>query len=336
MKLKQLLSLLLVTLLLFCAGCGDEGAHVTIQTTPSDTVTTTPNDTTSTQNNTAAPSSTQPLLFRVTDTAGHQAYLFGSIHVGRDSFYPLPAYVTNAFNQADKLAVEFDVLAFENDVTAQTTQMAKLLYMDGTTIRDHIDADLYNEAVAIMTEKGEYSPIIDYYSPAVWSSIIDNYTVPEGAQDLGIDVNLIQAAYDSNKPVEDVESADLQYSMMANYSAELQEFLLKSSVEGYKTTTPEAIDELMDMWASGDFDRFRAYLSSEGDIFESPEEQALYEEYNKAILTDRDLGMVAYVKQVLASGETVFVCVGASHVVGKNGIVDQLKTAGYTVEQVQG
>lgn len=343
MNIKRLLSLLLVTLLLFCAGCGDDGVRVPINTTPSDTITdptastdtvTPPSDTTPTQNSTADQSAVRPLLYRVSDAYGHQAYLFGSIHVGRENFYPLPAYVTNAFSQSDKLAVEFDIVAYDEDVAAQTTTLAKMMYLDGTTIKDHIPEDLYNKAVAIMTKEGDYFSMLDYYYPVLWENTITNYIIPEEAFDYGIDKNLIQKAYKSGKPVEDVESAELQYNMMANYSEKLQIMLLESAVESYGQDGSEEIEMLLDLWATGDAAGLREYLSSEDDELATPEERALYEEYNKAMMTDRNAGMTAYVKRVLSSGETVFVCVGAAHVVSENGIVDQLMAAGYTVEIV--
>ena len=40
--------------------------------------------------------SISPLLYKVTDGEGNTAWLFGSIHVGQDYFYPLPDYVTEA------------------------------------------------------------------------------------------------------------------------------------------------------------------------------------------------------------------------------------------------
>ena len=41
------------------------------------------------------------------------------------------------------------------------------------------------------------------------------------------------------------------------------------------------------------------------------------------------------IKSYLKSGETVFVAVGLAHVIGENGIVDQLREAGYTVTRVE-
>ena len=36
-----------------------------------------------------------PLLYKVTDADGNVVWLFGSIHVGKEEFYPLPDYVTD-------------------------------------------------------------------------------------------------------------------------------------------------------------------------------------------------------------------------------------------------
>ena len=64
------------------------------------------------------------------------------------------------------------------------------------------------------------------------------------------------------------------------------------------------------------------------------EELALYEEYNKSISTDRNAGMLEVAKEYLESGETVFYAVGLAHLLQENGLVDTLRDAGFTVEQV--
>ena len=45
--------------------------------------------------------------------------------------------------------------------------------------------------------------------------------------------------------------------------------------------------------------------------------------------------MTAFVEDSLASGEEVFVCVGAAHVVGNGAMVELLRDSGYTVTLVQ-
>ena len=47
-------------------------------------------------------------LYRIVHD-GHTAYLFGTIHVGQASFYPLEPVVLRALAQSGKLAVELDI-----------------------------------------------------------------------------------------------------------------------------------------------------------------------------------------------------------------------------------
>ena len=278
-----------------------------------------------------------PLLYKVTDAAGNVAWLFGSIHIGREDFYPLPEYVTSAYNSADALAVEFDMNAFENDMETQTAIAMKMLYTDGTMITDHISAELYNEALAILQENNMVMPYMDFYHVAAWTDTINSITQEKTGinSDLGIDKHLLDKAYTDNKTILDVESAEFQFDMLLGFSDALQIILLEQAIaEYYDTDTYKtSLEELMTLWNSGDEEAFYAYLSEE-EIFETEEEAQLYAEYNKAMLTDRNIGMADFVETVLASGDEVFVCVGAAHVVGRGAMVELLRQRGYTVELV--
>jgi len=64
-------------------------------------------------------------------------------------------------------------------------------------------------------------------------------------------------------------------------------------------------------------------------------EVKVIKEYNKMMITDRNINMADKAKQYLSQGKDVFYVVGAMHMVGKNGIVKLLTDAGYKVEPVQ-
>lgn len=286
-----------------------------------------------------AESSITPILYEVTDGQGNTIWLFGSIHVGREDFYPLPAYVQQVFEQADALAVEFDIRAFQEDMSAQIQALKSLLYTDGTTIKDHISEDLYNRAVAILKESGQYVSMLDYYMPMMWSSFIDLAYMDESAAELGIDINLINMAYQIQKPVLSIESAEAQYSMMAGFSPQLQQMLLESSVMGYEDGSAQLQTQyLLDAWAQGDLEVFQSLLASPPETaFASREEAELYAQYEDGMISQRDNLMTQYCKDALAEGKRIFVCVGAAHILGPDtGMVRQLEEAGYTVTRILG
>ena len=89
---------------------------------------------------------------------------------------------------------------------------------------------------------------------------------------------------------------------------------------------------MSDLWQSGDAEVLAKALSED----EVPEtEKELYEEYHKAMITDRNRAMTDFAEEALKSGDRVFICVGAAHVVGEGAMADLLASRGYTVTLVK-
>ena len=320
--MKKLLALLLA-LCLVLVGCTPAAEPVTT-TVPATEKTTEP-----------AESSITPLLYQVTDEAGHTIWLFGSIHVGREDFYPLPDYVTDAFETAEALAVEFDLRAYEKDLIAAAKDMALLVYPDGSTIKDHIDPTLYEEAATLLEDAPIPVSMLDRYMPSMWWNLIESLALENSSLDaqLGIDMHMIDAAYEAEKPVISIESASSQYSMLAGFSPELQEFLLQNTVQSIKSGLSLWQTELLvDPWAEGDEDVLSDFLSTTEEI---PDEAALlYAEYEKALITDRNLSMTDFAENALKEGKPMMICVGAAHIVGKGAMAQLLQERGYTVTKL--
>ena len=319
MKCKKWLALLLARILILCAtACNDSGGNRDRNNGTDDTS----SDTFPT---------TGPLLYRITDTNGNTAWVFGSIHVGRDDFYPLPDYVTTALESADAVAVEYDIVAAEKNPYAQAAAQMQCTYSFGDSIRNHISAELYDKAA---NEIGVYSALYNQYIPALWAVLVEQSRFPMGDSDYGVDRHIINTAYDLNLPVYDIESANDQYAMLASFSEELQVLLLEQAL---KTTADEYqrnLDQLMNDWLTGNKQGIYDYAcTTPADL--TDEEKPLYAEYQEKMLTNRDKNMTDFIMDAMNDGEELFVCVGAAHVIGTNGIVEQLQAQGYTVELVK-
>lgn len=348
MKMKRLAAWLLALVICFTlVACEEPAAPAFVGTqtsTQTGEITSQTEETTSQTGETTSQSETSavpetetvtPLLYKVTDGSGNVVWLFGSIHVGRKGFYPLPDYVLNAFDGADCLAVEVDIKALAEDINLQVQALQPLLYTDGTTIEDHIPEKLYTKAVTVLEKLNSYSPMMDYYYPIFWSSLVDSllYEKLGFHSELGVDLYLLERAYDANKEILEVESAAMQYNMLAGFSDELQVFLLKSSIEtcADMTAAKAEMNDLLDLWMSGDEQAFAAYLSEEDDDM-TPEEALLYEEYNREMIEERNRTMTDYAETALKSDKEVFLCVGAAHIVGEGGVAQLLAQRGYIVE----
>ncbi len=336
--MKKLLALTLALLMvLTLVACGKDTK--TKKNTKNETETVTATET-EPVTETYAESQVTPLLYKVSDKDGDVVWLFGSIHVGIDEMYPLPGYVYKAFDNADYLALECDVVAVENDYNAVAELYALMVYTDGTTIKDHISEDLYEDAVEALEDAGQYNQFLDYYMPSMWSTILDQTTYDYFDFDMlkGVDRHLTERANDRGKEIVEIESNKAHYQMMADYSDPLQEMLLEESVYYYKDeSVKEEINDAVTAWCAGDEEELRKLLTMESaeDAGAEEDEVALYEEYVTAMITERDLLMTDFAEEALKNSEEAFIVVGDAHVLGNGGMVDQLRDRGYTVEAVK-
>lgn len=342
---KRILSLCLAVLMVFCvSACG--GYQSTEKHKDSTSVNSGNNSSvTNSTNSTDAPSNTvdksniSPIFYKATDSNGNEVYLFGSIHIGYEGMYPLPRYVLDAYEKSDVLAVECDIVAFEENPSDAQNLFMYFVYTDGTTIKDHIDSKLYSQAVDILEDNDYYGIAMDYYNAYLWSDIINALLTEKSRYetDYGIDRFFIHKAYDDKKPIDEVESVEFQYQMAANFSEGLQELLLQSAIESYQLDNyDEQVKELLDAWCKGDVDELVNLARTDTDnILLTAEQKKLLKEYDDALIVKRNRTMTDYAEQALRSGDTVFICVGSAHVVGTDGIAQQLKDRGYKVEQIK-
>lgn len=284
------------------------------------------------------PNTSDALLWEVkSDTA--TIYLAGSIHVADEDTYPLQQKLLDAFAASDALAVEVDIVAMQKDTELMTAVSSLMLYMDGTDLRDHVSEEtlkLLDEYVGKYGISGlgsEYIETLYLYKPWVLESLISSDLITEAGfkSDLGIDMYFLNQASEKGMEIIEVESAMFQYNMMDSFSPELQEYLLAAALTSEKETSIKELTDMLDIWESGDPDALDAFLNSEeGDDF-SPSELKLMEEYNKAMLTDRNIVMADKVEELLKGDKDVFYMVGSAHMIGEDGIVKLLQDRGYTV-----
>lgn len=282
-----------------------------------------------------------PLLYHVTGPDGNELWLFGTIHVGDARTAYLPQEIYDAFSASDALAVEFDTDAFEEQSKTDEELIAAIaqayFYTDGTTTADHIqDAALYETAEALMKATGNYTSNVKMMRPYFWSQVIDNYYLQQNyslTSSYGMDSQLLKLAREQDKEILDVESGEFQVQMLADFSDELQETLLRESVESAMQDYNAEVQNLFELWCQGNEAALIEVIRD--DLSDSTEEElALYEEYNTAVSTDRNAGMLKVALDYLASGDTVFYAVGLAHLLTEDGLVFALQNAGYTVELV--
>lgn len=270
-----------------------------------------------------------PAMWKVTK-GNKKMYLFGSIHATQDGAENLPDYVQKSFDECNYLAMELNTDSIMNNLeqTLQLTQ--KLMYTDGTTIKDHISKETYNAAVKYLSKKGLYTSYYDSFKPMMWISLLENAIY----NDAGIDTTksmetiMTSKAKKANKKILEVENIDIQLGVFDNISDELADIMILSYTQADPAEQAKANNKLYEQWKHGE-------AIEDTDDEEIPNEYKKdYEKYNKAMLTDRNKGMADKAEKYMNDGKKVFFMVGAAHMYGDDGIIQLLKDRGYTVERV--
>ncbi|MCM3207181.1 TraB/GumN family protein [Paenibacillus illinoisensis] len=259
------------------------------------------------------------------ESNGNTVYLVGSMHIADDSFYPLREEFEEAFAEADYLGVEIDI-----SKAADEAQQKLILdlgsYQDGTTLKDHVSSETYSKLGGILKKNGLEPNALDAFKPWVAESTLASLksTTAGYEASAGVDLYFIQKAIESKLPIIELESYESQLGMFNDFSKELQEETLKATLDNFDVLD-DSVNQMAEMWKTGNDEQLLELTNSFSDN----------EEYNKAMLIDRNIGMADKIDGYLKSDkkEEYFIVVGAAHYLGEHGIVKLLEDKGYTVER---
>lgn len=291
------------------------------------------------------------------ESGNNTVYLLGSVHLANYDIYPFSNKMLEAFAESDVLGVELDMVSPSQDVNTLILQYG--IYMDGTTLKEHVSAETYEKTVQVAAGFGYTEEMLSMLKPwtifTIFSSLTNSTTgsVEEAtlAASLGIDMKFTVDAYMTGKPVVELEGYDLQLKMLDSFSDELAEYLLDSTMDalssimaGAETGGGDVLDVILDYWHRGDVEGFMRDIApmlvaaETSDMDEEDKEvMPLMEEYYNKIFTDRDKGMAEKIDGFLKAegSNTYFVVVGSGHYISDYSVLDILKDMGYEINQIK-
>lgn len=274
-------------------------------------------------------STNRPLMWRVQhQDRPEPVYLFGALHFGDDSFFPLPDAVLDAYRESDLLAVELDVSKVGPDrMRATLERMGR--YPSGVQLSERIGPVLWEQLSQASKRLGVDAESIVHLRPWLAALQLVNLQVERSDYDAGqgIDRYFLTMAGDE-KPVEPLETLEQQLSLFADMTEGEQNTFLEHTLEDLEATGPQ-LRRMARAWREGD----RADLESVIlGAFDRPDafSQTLY----RRVFKTRNEAMTDAVEAYLFSRQRVFLVVGIGHLIGPDGLVDNLRQAGYRVEQL--
>lgn len=276
-----------------------------------------------------------PLMYKITkDGSNNIIYLFGSMHLVNLNEFDFPEYVMNAYNDSHYLACEFDLIEYERNLDT-SKYIEDLMYKDGTTIKDHISEETYNKMVKFLQEHYTYNERLDSFTVYYFESLISNMIYKDsGIKSSGVDTYFLKKAKEDNKTILEVETPEFQQSILTGFPDRLYEMSILDMIDNYEESIADA-KTLYKAWKDGDVDKLIELEKDIDDDREYTEEDLkLIDEYNKKLLTDRNILMTDKLVEYFTKDEDVFYMVGAAHLVGDDGIAKLLEQRGFTVTRI--
>ncbi len=253
-------------------------------------------------------------------------YLLGSIHFFKKELYPLNKIIEDAFDQSSIVVVEANV----NDAGQLDLQqlVEKAIYPDNDTLEKHVSKDTF-ELIKKRTEGlGIPRELIHKQKPWFLALMFSSVEFLKLGFDprYGIDRYFLSKAAGKKKVIE-LESLDYQMNLFSNLSDQEQELFLLLELRDLNNLSQE-VATLLEAWLSGDTKGVEKIITQ--SVTEDSRLSPIYE----ILIYDRNKNMASKIEDFLKTKETLFVIVGAGHLVGEKGIVEILKTKGYVVEQM--
>jgi uncharacterized protein YbaP (TraB family) len=276
-------------------------------------------------------SSSAQILYKVSGNGCNgDSYVMGTHHLAPISIIESIKGFNSAINSVDAVYGEIEHGEM-NSPTTQQKMMMKAMAPADSTLSKVFTKEQYDSIDNVIKKYsgGQASlAMLDPMIPALVSQqlaiLINMQVIPNFNPMQQLDTHVQSIGVQAGKEVNGFETVDFQINVLfgdpiSKQAADLLESIRKE-----------------DMMKSFSFDLYNAYMAQDiekvrqlmidPDLGLEPEDEA-------KMLTNRNINWVNQLKTILPQ-KSVFVCVGAGHLPGENGVLNLLRQAGYTITPV--
>jgi len=269
------------------------------------------------------------LLYKVSGNGLKKpSYLFGTFHILKSDYLQQYPAVKKALDKTNGTVVELKL-----DSTMEVKMGAAMQLESGTistvlpeSLKDSLNSYLKLELGAVLTSFNTLNPAgLNMFLTILQ---IMKYAEPKINQFGGVELDRYFANYasDKGKKVVELETIDEQLSIIYGSNLEQQVTDLRLFLQNEKQLVP-LTNEMLDVYLKHDLD----------GLFALSEEIKKYSDPNNPIYSTIEKRNTKWMNQLpdLIKQEPYFIAVGALHLVGPEGLIEQLKQLGYEVTPIE-
>lgn len=267
-----------------------------------------------------------PALWQVKKGEG-KVYLLGSFHVLPKNYRWFDGIIKTSFDSSDTLVMEAEMTP-EATAGIQATVINNAFFKDEDNLRNHLDDVHYDKMLGYAKKLMGLDEATAIKSKpwfmAIQMSLI-SFMSSGMDPNSGVDKYLEGQAHQGQKAIFGLETPQESMTALIDHPLTVQAAMLADTLDKLDNFK-SFVSSYIDAWASGDADMMAKTMVE--DMAEQPE---MYQ----ALLVDRNKNWMPAIEGYINGDKTIFIVVGAAHLVGKDGIVRMLRDKGYDVDKIQ-
>lgn len=248
------------------------------------------------------------------------SFLFGTFHLLCKDDIHFSDQLKRAIKESDKVYMELNL----SDPSIMLSGMLYMNMKNGETLKDLYTPEEYKRLQNYFSDTLKMPMMLlqsakPYFLVALLYPRMMNCSSPTG-----IEEELVKIAKDDKKEIKGLETMQFQASVFDSIPYEWQAKELLKNIDSFSVYKDE-FDRMLGFYKNQQIDSLQSMLGK--SEFGS-------DKYNDLLLNNRNKNWVGQLKVVMKN-ESVFVAVGAGHLLGDFGLIHLLKKAGYKVEPLE-
>ena len=253
-------------------------------------------------------------------------HLLGSVHAGRDAWYPLDGRIETALAAADTVACELDVSDPATVMQAAVAAQKEGMYPAGESLRDHVSASVWAE---LSERLGGMVPatVLERMRPGLVAMTLSQKLMAEAGLDVqsGVDIHVLQRARTLEKPIVALETVEEQIALLLGDGAVVDGLLLEEALALDPADMTAQLEDRLAAWEAGDPEAMHEAATR----YELDDPRMT--RFREQLLDERNQRMASALADRRGRW---FVVIGSLHLTGAEGIPGLLADQGWQVSQV--
>lgn len=255
-----------------------------------------------------------------------QLFIGGTIHLLTQADYPLPDAFDKVYRHAAVVVLETDMQKLQ-DPQYQQLMINSSMYTDGRTLQSVLKPETFNALKQHLDSRGVPIANLLPFKAGMASMTVTMMELQRlGLVGTGVDEFFSKKAAQDGKKLGELESVEQQIEFLAALGEGREDEMIAYTLRDVNEL-PSFMQAIKEAWRQGDLVKLK-------EVTLDPFKKEFPGAY-QSLLVERNNNWLPKIEGMLQSKEIELILVGALHLVGKDGVLQQLANRGYKIQKLK-